>query len=256
MPIIVIPESNSHWYRRDGSSIHTTIGKNGLPRPTNLKDAREHGYLPSVTSILKVKSKPQLEAWKQEQAIMAALTLPRSHDEPEDMFAKRVVQDMDRQGKEAAEFGTRIHNYIERTHLNIPHQGEFDLLEYCRSYSTWFGENITEVIHAEKVLVNDRENYAGTVDLVAIHKEWGRIVLDVKTQKVKDKPNFYFEWALQLAAYGNCIEEPVKLVSCIIDSGKPAEPVFKVWEDYDGALKAFQCCHYLWRYERNMLTDS
>src|SRR6266704_951400 len=87
------PDS-THWYGRDGVPMHTVpASSNGQPRPTNLRDARKLGLLPSVTNILGVIAKPELTAWLQEQAVMAALTLPRIAGETEDAFAKRVVAD-------------------------------------------------------------------------------------------------------------------------------------------------------------------
>src|SRR5436190_23373532 len=44
---------------------------------STLRDARKLGLLPSVTNILGVITKPELTAWLQEQAVLAALTLPR-----------------------------------------------------------------------------------------------------------------------------------------------------------------------------------
>ena len=67
----------AHWYQRDGQPLHTVLSAKGEPRPTTLRDARKLDLLPSVTNILGVIAKPELTAWLQEQAVMAALTLPR-----------------------------------------------------------------------------------------------------------------------------------------------------------------------------------
>ena len=79
------PDS-AHWYQRDGVACHTVPSLKGEPRPTTLRDARKLGLLPSVTNILGVIAKPELTAWLQEQAVMAALTLPRIAGETEDAF--------------------------------------------------------------------------------------------------------------------------------------------------------------------------
>jgi len=52
-------------------------------RNTTVKDAREHGLLPSVTTIIACHARPALEIWKQQNAILAALTLPRIDGESE-----------------------------------------------------------------------------------------------------------------------------------------------------------------------------
>lgn len=237
--MIILPESNAHWYDP----------KTGGPRhDATLREARKEGLYGSVTSIIKVAAKPQLQAWLQSQAVLSSLTLPRIEGETDDAFAKRVIVDMNAQSSKAAEFGTQIHKEIERINIGSGFATNIKYVNYLIGYYDWFNGNITEVIHAEKVLVNNKVGYAGTVDLVARHKEWGLIVLDVKTQGVKDKPVFYEDWAWQLCAYGQCIESPIrhKLVSCIINSKEPSEPAFKVWENEGDAWEAFLACHKLW----------
>ena len=52
-------ESESeHWYNKTGEAAYTIVGSNGKERNTNLRDARKHGYVPSVTTILGVAAKP------------------------------------------------------------------------------------------------------------------------------------------------------------------------------------------------------
>src|SRR6476620_1567353 len=103
-----------HWYLRDGRAFHEIAKKDGSGnRPVTLGDARKVLALPSVTNVLGVLAKPGLDAWKIEQGIMAALTLPRRGDEPLDSFAHRVVADMGEQVEKAADLGSAIHNACE-----------------------------------------------------------------------------------------------------------------------------------------------
>ena len=103
---------SGHWYTKDGTPAYTTEGKTGL-RATTLRDARKLGLLPSVTTIINQLSKAGLDTWKQQQVLLAALTLPRLPDEPEQEWLARVMQDSKAQGKEAAERGTAIHAIIQ-----------------------------------------------------------------------------------------------------------------------------------------------
>ena len=94
--VIVPRESASHWYFPDGTPIHEVPRADGKgTRPTSLRDARKLGLFPSVTNVLGVIAKPALDAWKQEQAILAALTLPRNEGEPLDEFARLDLSQMD-----------------------------------------------------------------------------------------------------------------------------------------------------------------
>ena len=104
--------SSEHWYTRDGEPAYTVKGKDG-ERPTTLRDARKLSLIPSVTSILNVASKPGLEKWKQQQLLLAALTLPKIDSESEDQYIDRIIRDSKEQGKAAADAGTEIHASIE-----------------------------------------------------------------------------------------------------------------------------------------------
>ena len=113
-------ESN-HWYTKDGQPMYTVIGKNGKERNTNLRDAREHGYIPSVTTILNVAAKPGLSVWLQQQAILAALTLPRNDGESESDWLDRVLTDSKAQCRDEADSGTSMHSEI---HQHLEHKSK------------------------------------------------------------------------------------------------------------------------------------
>lgn len=238
--MIVIPESSAHWYD----------SKTYSPRhDADLRAARKEGLFPSPTSVLKCLHKPSLTAWLQQQAILSSLTLPRASGEQDDAFAKRVVNDMGETSRKATDFGTRIHKLKQ----NIHRQNYFDAnldsdWEYVLEYEKEFSAKYAQVVHSEKILVNHKLGYAGTCDLVAEHREWGMILQDTKTQNIKEKPVFYPEWPMQLVAYAECLDYPVKIVSCIINSAKPDIPYFKVWDNYDQAWNGFKGCLELWRY--------
>src|SRR5690606_19485277 len=86
-----------HWYGRDGSCVYEIRGANGKMRAVNLRDARKLGLVPGVSSISQMEHKPALERWKIEQALMAALTLPRQPNEPDDAFLERAREDSQEQ---------------------------------------------------------------------------------------------------------------------------------------------------------------
>ena len=106
--IIARSAESVHWYKKDGSPQYTVKAKDGSNRPTTLRDARAMQLVPSVTTILKVAAKPALEAWKMEQMLLAALTLPRLEGESEKDLINRIAFDSKETGKQAAERGSRI----------------------------------------------------------------------------------------------------------------------------------------------------
>ena len=253
--IIVKPKSSAHWYTRDGMSAHTTTAANGAERSTTLRDARKLNLLPSVTSVLGVLAKPGLEAWKQEQAILAALTLPRNHGEGDDTFATRVVADMQAQVEKAAGFGTAIHAAIEQ--VNVAGNTDSVLPEvkpWLDCYNQWREGSILRVLRSEETVI--QAGYVGRFDLLADHAEHGVCLIDFKTQNVKkDKPNFYEAWGYQLAAYRHALGMNCHCLSLVIDSNKPAAPVEKLWADdeLDNGLEIFKAALEIWQRQRGYI---
>ena len=247
-------ESSSHWYQRDGTPMHEVIAKGtGLPRPTTLRDARALNLIPSVTSILQMKAKPALITWLQDNAIRAALANPRNPDEPEEQWLSRIAEESDRIGREAAEWGTLIHEQCEQFATGGAFLGTGEILDYVAGYADWHRAVVVETIAAEKSVVHPM-GYAGRLDLHAVIRHEGverRAVIDMKSQKLKGKPkaSFYKEWVMQLAAYSACLDGDELLVSVIIPSDTPGPVQVKVWERGD-ALKAFNACFELWCFEK------
>ena len=251
----------AHWYDRDGQPRHRT----------NIRGAVKHGLYPSVTSVLKMWPKAALERWKLEQAILAAITLPRKPSEPDDEFAKRVVVDMNEEAKKAAEKGSELHALMSVRLLTgrwPDWAEEKKLLPWCEAYEPWIHENIKHAYISEGVVCNHKLGYAGTVDLVADTAKWGFAVLDFKNQNVRDSgPAFYEDWMFQLEAYSRCVAQlelvgiheaqvsmklpmtnPQSLVSLVLNRNEPDPPAHHVWPEDQRpyAWAAFKTCMALW----------
>jgi len=272
-------QAPSHWYLRDGRPFHVIAKKDGSGnRAVTLADARKVMAFPSVTNVLGVLAKPGLDAWKIEQGIMAALTLPRLADEPLDVFARRVVEDMGEQVEKAADFGTAIHNACEVYALNKQMPEDPKLREHLEPWRQWFDANVERIGCIEQVFVHSEHGYAGRVDMVALLKGDGAsgasggggapywAVVDFKTQKVKrsakgePKPAFYETWPLQLAAYRQAVlvsgaRHVTGLVSVVIDSSAPGPVHVKQWAPCGGPLVdyfgSFLAAVALWKYVKN-----
>jgi hypothetical protein len=235
-------------------------------RPTSLRDARKLGLFPSVTNVLSILAKPGLDAWKQEQAILAALTLPRSEGETLDDFAKRVLVDMTSEVGRAADLGSAVHAAIEGYAQGrwLPEdKGVARLFEPARQ---WFDKEVIAVHSVEIATAHLEWGYAGRVDLVATLRSTGRpTVIDFKTQKTrrdKDgsfKPILHDTWPLQLEAYRMALASRDKgladaaIASVVIGSTDPVPVVVKVWDDADkdGYFRAFLAARDLWVWQKN-----
>jgi len=115
--------SGGHWYAADGSPAYTQPNKSkpGEVRGTTLRDAKKLGLVPSVTGILNMAAKPQLERWKLNQLMMAALTLPAIDGESVRDYEARLWKDSNEQSNSARDKGTEIHGYIESHFENGSH---------------------------------------------------------------------------------------------------------------------------------------
>jgi hypothetical protein len=204
--IIARSAESVHWYRaEDGAPQYTVKAKNGSDRPTTLGDARKMNLVPSVSTILKSIAKPGLEVWKNEQMLLAALTLPRIQGETEQAFIARVVADSKETGKRAAERGTRVHESIEKwyggnkdvEHVDIAKAFEEKVFDH-------FGTHPFQKWLTERSFSSDL-GYGGKVDLHCMADATAPlgIVLDAKTKEFgkDDKVEGYDEQCMQLAAY-------------------------------------------------------
>lgn len=192
-----------HWYDRAGNPAYTVIGKNGKERNTTLRDARSMDLVPSVTTILKVAAAPGLERWKQEQVLMAALTLPKQENESESDWINRIMEDSKETGRKAADLGTEIHasiqQFLEGRNYNPDHQRHIDGFKIAMREH--FGEQDWVCEKSFSHLLG----YGGKVDLHALSKLDGDVgaVVDIKTKDFgpDDDVKGFDEHLMQLAAY-------------------------------------------------------
>jgi len=200
--IVTAPVQGEHWYWPDGRPAYTVVGRNGVERPMTLRDARPLGLYRSVTNVIRTAEKPGLERWKQEQVLLAGLTLPRAEDEPEAAWIRRIVEDSRETARKAAERGMAIHDAIERyvkngdasTYPAICAGVEWELNWATEVGAPW----ITEYSFAHPL------GYGGKIDLLHPHEAYSRTwVVDVKTKEFsRDRlPTPYDEHIMQLAAY-------------------------------------------------------
>jgi hypothetical protein len=192
---------SGHWYLPDGSPAYRIVGKNGKERNSTVKDAREHGLLPSVTTIIGCASKPALDVWKQQQAILSALTLPRLEGESEEDWLSRVVTDSKEHAKQAAERGTQIHGVIEAFYEGIYIT---ELPPYVRAVENAINEHFgSQLWISEKSFAYG--GFGGKCDLVA---KSGFVVDFKTTEKDLDKLDYFFDHQMQLSAYRQGFEMP------------------------------------------------
>ena len=239
---------SGHWYTKDGTPAYTTIGKTG-ERATTLRDARKLGLLPSTTTIIRILSSAGLDSWKQQQVLLAALTLPRLPDEPEQDWLKRVMQDSRATGSEAASRGTAIHaiiqDYFEQMYM--PQKPAY-LENIDKALFDAFGN---QPFISEKSFGHPL-GFGGKVDLMAkpINGQGTGFVVDFKTKETDlDKVDIYFEHELQLASYREGLGMPtarcaIVFVNALTNQVRLIEieqdRLQKGWECFEHLLRVYQ----------------
>lgn len=250
-------ESGSHWYDRDGKPRHEIVGKNGALRSTTLRDARKNGWVPSVSEVCSVMSKPGIERWNLRLHLEEALTHPTG--DPDD-----VVRRVRERKAEAPDLGTLYHRDLEALARSgwhddadaevLPEQVKRKIIDQAREYG--LGAERIEHTFAHPL------GYGGTIDLIGWWfppdcGEFGEAVLiDWKTTETGGRKTLkaWPDNLLQLAAYANGYGDPrASLVNVVISRNEPdRDPLWHRWtaEESRGAFDVFRCLLQVWQWSK------
>lgn len=241
---MIVKEKTSesgHWYTKSGQPAYSIKGANGQERNTTLRDARKLGLLPSVTTINGLLSKAGLDTWKQQQVLLAALTLPRLPDEPEADWLARVMQDSKAQGREAAERGTAIHGLIQSWFEGVymPEKPPYinkivEALDNAFGKQEWLSERS----------FGHPLGYGGKCDLMSK----AGFIVDFKTKETDlDKVDVYFEHEMQLAAYREGLGVPSARCAIVFVNAN-TDQVKLIEIEQDRLQKGWECFEHLLRF--------
>lgn len=248
--IIARSAESVHWYQQDGAPQYTVKAKDGSDRPTTLRDARSMNLVPSVTTILKVAAKPGLEAWKQEQMLLAALTLPRQSGETEKDLIARIVADSKETAKQAADRGTRIHEEVESHFAGKKGDRGWAVEESLFNHFKLHPDNpwLVERSFASPL------GFGGKVDLHCTSNEYAKdgIVADIKSKEFTDPDDVvaYDEHLLQLAAYRVGLNIPhARCANVFVSVNNPKLVKIVEWSEDDlrRGWEMFQCLLNFWK---------
>jgi hypothetical protein len=163
LPTLQQMKDTGHYYDINGKAVFEVPNKSkGGMRPTTLRDCKALGLFPSVTTIFKCLASPELDRWKQQQVLMASLTLPRNPDESDEDYCSRIMTDAFKQVEDAADLGTQIHKALEMHFQNESYDPAME--EYVAPVKKWVEHNRVKFLQHELRLVNPEVGYAGTTD--------------------------------------------------------------------------------------------
>jgi len=223
----------SHFYGADGTPHHFVPCKTKSGnRPSTIKDCKEHGWLPSVTEIIKLLDKPALTEWKVRQGIHAVVTAPDVAGEGLDAKIARVLAEgQDREeARMAADKGTGIHDAIAAVLQGNPWDIRWKpYVEAALPIISAMGK----IIWTEKVLVGD--GFAGRADC-GLTTDRTITVVDLKSAKTLPTKDSWIEHKLQTASYaatlGNTNDHHVLTANIYISTTAPGETALFIQENW------------------------
>jgi hypothetical protein len=226
----------------------------GMKAPT-IKDARELGLFPSVTTIIgDTQRKISLEGWKlwkygqtayEEFLLLGTLPFNIWHNKVKDRAFT----------SEAADLGTQIHLIVESVTKDeeLPDvEMEIDPAMLVAFSELWNKLNLT-VVETEFSVAHSL-GYGGRGDLWAVDSEGRDVILDYKTRDTKEgkEIDFYPELPKQLIAYAKALEETTektmgitlnnpRLISLVLSRTEPGRVACKEWpsDQYEGYWSDF-----------------
>lgn len=238
----------NHWYLPSGEPFYSVLSQAGVERAVTLRDARKVNAGPSVTTVLQIIAKPQLEAWKIRQGILAALTLPRNAGEGDTDYLGRLKADSEAQAKKAAEEGSRIHDAIEQSFKGQPVPIQYaphveavrlKLKDLFPSVGDWISEK--RFYHAS--------GFGGMVDL---HSPSTGIVVDFKGKDgdFSDGKQLAYDQHWQLGGYSRGLELPhAPGANIFVSRTHPGMVAHKVWttDEIMEGMDIFLSAYDLWK---------
>ena len=260
-------QESQHWYTKDGKPCHQQPTKKGAKnpfRPTNIKDAKALGLLPSVSAYTKMLAAPGLERWKMGKVAEACFVNPPHPGEEMGEYVRNMLEKSREDGKGAADLGTLIHASLEA--LLNGNDYENQLVCFAEGRTCQLSDMVDPaydkimelklVTHGiENILVNESEGYAGTTDVIHT-SHLGRGILDWKSKRTKkDEPIYPSDThPMQIAAYFAAAFNDSQFTDCncmnvYISTTEPGR-VDVIRYDRDTlveAYKDFLCLTRLWR---------
>ena len=177
-PKVIHASEQGHWYWPDGRPAYEVPGANGQMVKPDIRHARKLGLSRGVTDIIRMKAAPNLEAYKQEQILTAALTLTREPNEPDKSFIARIKADAKAHAELRALEGKKVHEAIERCLSGKPYDHKYQ-------------EHVSRVVHELDELHGPFIGDFKTKETL----------LDKNGKELPDKALFFDNHVMQLAAY-------------------------------------------------------
>lgn len=192
----------------------------------------------SVTEILRVISKGEaLQYWFGKQVYLACSLKP-------EITEKEALAFPYLQSEKAASRGTTVHSIVEA----YKHGQDIQTIPeayrgYQQAFKSFLAQFNASVVTNETTVINHKEKYAGTLDLI-LDVDGKKLIVDIKTGK-----QLYPEHKIQLAAYREALNDQsiVGVAGLLLkeDGGYNFEETINTDQEYKTFLAAKQIYEYL-----------
>lgn len=254
-----------HFYDREANSVHEILGKNGKMRATTIKDAREHGYVPSVSTVMSLGCEyftPDDELigsvnplgfgivnWMHGILLDTVIKIPFHPEEwDESSWKDKVYQQFNIDRSKAAKRGTEIHDKLEQYFVT----GKVDDVdkEYVMPVVEFLNKEFHGVQWISEKSFAHPVGFGGRVDL---HSVTDNIVIDFKTKDKTDPKDMiqYDDHRIQLSSYqeGFGLPKDSKRYNLFVSVHKDTPGLCKLAEavDHDRYFAIFNTMLDLWK---------
>lgn len=192
--------AGSHWYeyRANGWEPLYEPGKTFTLREARKLSAEGRIVVPSVTTVMGVLAKPQLDKWKQENVAKACWDQHRqSTTWEEQSWIDQALATASGASKGAMDLGTRIHQAAEDYIAGKDYDAS--LAPYIEAIAAKRAAMGIKDSVTEQCMGSARWGYAGRCD---DHSTQGMVIRDIKSRRSKGKKVPVYETdTLQLSAY-------------------------------------------------------
>lgn len=219
--------------------------------------------VPSVSTILAELNKPALVPWAAKKAaeavherVVNATVADAMHwttfaDELYDL-AKNAHREL---ADDAADIGTLVHDWITTAEdvLTATLPDDPQVRPACEAFVAWWRTAGYEMVAAERVVVDERERYAGRFDLLVRDRRGRLFILDIKTSG-----SVYVEHVLQLSAYATALRQEIResiagtvVVWCHKD-GRPVRVVERSPREYRADFRVFAALLGIYEHRKSL----
>lgn len=238
-----------HFYKRDGSTCYSIVGKNGKPRAPYIKEAKELGLAPGVTTIIGQIASGGLQQYFTNLAIETCKNNPFCEmGESGDSWIKSIKTKLAVERDRITNQGSAIHDALEKYYKTgvIDNEQRFFITPVIELMEeTWPDLKRTDWI-AERSF-NYKGFYGGKVDIST--EAAGGIILDFKTKDSTDISKFkaYESHKQQLAAYSYGLNMPsAKCGNIFLSALTPDMVKLEMHDDLSDSWSKFKLLLQYW----------